>query len=112
MEPGQCLSLLFMSKFQISQKFRICPNFRYVKNFRYVQNFRYVKNFKYVKNFICVKNFRYVKEDFILTDYSSNDHTTRSVLSIKQFQKKVERMMIKADNDYAFENYQFNKIVP
>ena len=25
----------------------------------------------------------------MLTDYSSNDHTTRSVLSIKQFQKKV-----------------------
>ena len=38
--------------------------------------------------------FRYVKEDFILTDYSSNDHTTRSVLSIKQFQKKVDMMMI------------------
>ena len=60
------------------------------------------------------KNFRYVKEDFILTDYSSNDHTTRSVLSIKQFQKKVERMMmmmIEADNDYAFENYQ-NKNFP
>ena len=38
--------------------------------------------------------FRYVKEDFILTDYSSNDHTTRSVLSIKQFQKKVNIMMI------------------
>ena len=36
--------------------------------------------------------FRYVKEDFILTDYSSNDHTTRSVLSIKQFQKKVQIM--------------------
>ena len=40
------------------------------------------------------KMFRYVKEDFILTDYSSNDHTTRSVLSIKQFQKKVEIMRI------------------
>ena len=40
------------------------------------------------------KMFRYVKEDFILTDYSSNDHTTRSVLSIKQFQKKVNIMMI------------------
>ena len=40
------------------------------------------------------KMFRYVKEDFILTDYSSNDHTTRSVLSIKQFQKKVDMMMI------------------
>ena len=41
--------------------------------------------------------FRYVKEDFILTDYSSNDHTTRSVLSIKQFQKKVQivRMFMK-----------------
>ena len=38
--------------------------------------------------------FRYVKEDFILTDYSSNDHTTRSVLSIKQFQKKVDMMMM------------------
>ena len=40
------------------------------------------------------KMFRYVKEDFILTDYSSNDHTTRSVLSIKQFQKKVDMMVI------------------
>ena len=37
---------------------------------------------------------RYVKEDFILTDYSSNDHTTRSVLSIKQFQKKVKIMTV------------------
>ena len=43
-----------------------------------------------IKDFNVKLNFRYVKEDFILTDYSSNDHTTRSVLSIKQFQKKVK----------------------
>ena len=34
-------------------------------------------------------HFRYVKEYFMLTDYSSNDHITRSVLSIKEVQKKV-----------------------
>ena len=43
-----------------------------------------------LRDFNVKLNFRYVKEDFILTDYSSNDHTTRSVLSIKQFQKKVK----------------------
>ena len=51
--------------------------------------------------------FRYVKEDFILTDYSSNDHTTRSVLSIKQFQKKVG-INISGGHDPFLTKYYWN----